>query len=103
MIAEIIGVGAALAEDGALAANTRLLEKELGTCGIEVGASAAVGTSVQSLRAAIARALGRSDVVILMGGLGPGPDGIAKETVCEGALPPPRHARTEPQADEGGL
>ncbi|MFR9189881.1 MAG: molybdopterin-binding protein [Anaerotruncus massiliensis (ex Togo et al. 2019)] len=84
MIAEIIGVGAALAEDGALAANTRLLEKELGTCGIEVGASAAVGTSVQSLRAAIARALGRSDVVILMGGLGPGPDGIAKETVCEG-------------------
>lgn len=50
-----------------------------------MGASAAVGTSVQSLRAAIARALGRSDVVILMGGLGPGPDGIAKETVCEGS------------------
>lgn len=84
MIAEIIGVGVALAEDGALAANTRLLEKELGTCGIKVGAAAAVGTGVQGLRAAIAHALRRSDVVILMGGLGPGPDGITKDTVCEG-------------------
>jgi len=84
LIAEIIGVGAGLAAPGMLDENTRLIARELEACEIRVNHSVPVGVNVPQLRCAIAQALGRSDVVILLGGLSAGADGITKETVCEG-------------------
>ena len=84
MFAEIIGVGDALTVPGAMEACTRTITKELAACGVRVSGGCAVGVNVQQLRATIARALERSDVVLLIGGLGMGADGITKNTVCEG-------------------
>jgi len=84
LITEIIGVGAAFTKNEVLDANARLIARELESCGININSQSAVGGNVQKLRGAIAQALNRSDVVIMMGGLGAGADGITKETVCEG-------------------
>lgn len=84
MVSEIIGVGEALATGDALAQNVQLAARELEAFGIQVKNQCAVGTDVQKLKFAIAQALGRSDVVVLMGGMGVGADAITKKTVCEG-------------------
>ncbi|MEM1485032.1 class B sortase [Oscillospiraceae bacterium PP1C4] len=84
MVAEIIGVGSVFMDNGVLDTNTRLIARELEACGIRINNRSAVGGNVQKLRGAIAQALSRSDVVIMMGGLGAGADGITKDTVCEG-------------------
>lgn len=83
MIAEIIGVGTVPEGGRDLTSNAALIARELETCGISAGPCTLAG-GAQQLRGAIAKALGRSDVVIIMGGLGPGPDGIAKQVVCDG-------------------
>ena len=83
MIAEIIGVGAVSEGGQDLTSNAALIARELETCGISAG-PCTLADGAQQLRGAIAKALGRSDIVIIMGGLGPGPAGIAKQVVCDG-------------------
>ena len=84
MNAEVIGIGAALASPEALSQVVRVAAQELAGCGVELQSQMAVGADPQKLREAVARALRRSQVVLLLGGLGAGADGITKETVCQG-------------------
>lgn len=84
MNAEIIGVGAALASPEALSQAARAAAQELAGCGVVLQSQTSVGADPQRLREAVARALKRSQVVLLLGGLGAGADGITKETVCQG-------------------
>nr|WP_243151740.1 SpoIID/LytB domain-containing protein [Anaerotruncus colihominis] len=83
VIAEIIGVGTAPESEETLSSNAALIVRELEACGISAGPCTWAG-GAQQLRGAIAKALGRGDIVIIIGGLGPGPDGIAKQVVCDG-------------------
>lgn len=84
MVSEIIGVGEALAMGGALAQNAQLAERELEAFGIRVQNQCAVGTDVSKLKFAVAEALNRSDVVVVLGGMGVGADAITKKTICDG-------------------
>lgn len=84
MVAEVIGVGAAMTDPAALQRTASLLSGELGSSDITLGNSVAVGTNVQRLRGAIAKALGRADIVFIIGGMGATADDITKKTVCEG-------------------
>lgn len=82
MIAEIIGVGLRAGE--VAGPNAQFIGKELGVLGIGLQYQSAVGDNPARLRGAIAQALGRSDIVIITGGLGVGPEDITKEVVCQG-------------------
>lgn len=84
MVSEIIGVGEALAMGGALAQNAQLAARELEAFGIGVQNQCAVGTDVSKLKFAVAEALSRSDVVVVLGGMGVGVDAITKKTICDG-------------------
>lgn len=84
MVAEVIAVGSAMLDETTLSANTSLLRRELAMCGLPISRQCAVGVNVQKLRGAISRALERSDIVILLGGMGVGPAEITKQTVCDG-------------------
>ena len=84
MIAEIIGVGGDLTDPEQLRRFSLLLLDELGGCDVRLGATAAAGTNVQRLRGAVSKALGRADIVFLIGGMGASEEDITKATVCEG-------------------
>ena len=84
MIAEIIGVGQALLDGQTLDTVADLIAEQLEGCGVQTEDVCAAGSDPVRLRGAIGRAIGRSDIVVLVGGLGMTPADISKETVCAG-------------------
>lgn len=83
MVAEVIAVGTELLMGQILNTNAQFLAQELSALGIDLHEEIVVGDNRARLRDAVARAMERSDVLIITGGLGPTEDDLTKETVAE--------------------
>ncbi|MEI6863128.1 MAG: competence/damage-inducible protein A [Candidatus Omnitrophota bacterium] len=82
MNAEIISIGTELLLGHVVNTNAAFLSEKLAEAGVDVYRHTTVGDNPARLTAAIMRALGRSDIVITSGGLGPTVDDVTIETVA---------------------
>ncbi len=83
MRAEIISVGSELLSGMKLNTNAQFLSLELRKIGIDVNMQIAVADNMNDIKKSLSDALGRNNIIILTGGLGPTQDDITKEAVCE--------------------
>lgn len=83
MIAELLSVGTELLMGQVLNTDAQFMAQQLAPMGINVYHQVTVGDNPERLRQAIQAALGRADIVILSGGLGPTGDDLTKHTVAE--------------------
>ncbi|HYN05797.1 MAG TPA: competence/damage-inducible protein A [Vicinamibacterales bacterium] len=81
--AEIVAVGSELLTAHRLDTNSLFLTGRLNELGIDVRAKAVVGDDRADLAAILRDALGRADLVITTGGLGPTEDDLTREVVAE--------------------
>ncbi|HEX2240571.1 MAG TPA: competence/damage-inducible protein A [Actinomycetota bacterium] len=82
MNAEIIAIGTELLLGQIPNTNAQHISNELAAVGIDVYTHSVVGDNEDRIVEALGRALGRADVVILTGGLGPTPDDLTREAVA---------------------
>lgn len=80
--AEIIAVGTELLVPPHVDTNSLFITRRLNEYGIEVRAKSVVGDRRGDLEAAIRAALGRTELVVLSGGLGPTEDDMTREAVA---------------------
>ena len=80
--AEIISIGTELLMGETVDTNSSYLADELAKIGVDLRWATKVGDHPGRLREAIERALGRSDVTITTGGLGPTSDDLTRETIA---------------------
>lgn len=80
--AEIIAVGSELLIPPRLDTNSLFISDRLGALGIEVRAKTVVGDRRDDLEDVFRRALERTDLVILSGGLGPTDDDLTRDAVA---------------------
>jgi nicotinamide-nucleotide amidase len=83
MIAEIIAIGSELLTPFRQDTNSLFLTEKLNRLGIEVAYKSVVGDRRDQLASVARTALGRTDIVILMGGLGPTEDDLTREAVAD--------------------
>ena len=83
MRSEIISVGTEILLGNIINTNTAFLSEELAKLGIDVYFHVTVGDNRERLTDTLRTAMGRSDLVITTGGLGPTSDDITKETIAE--------------------
>ncbi len=83
MNAEIISIGTELLLGHIVNTNTAFLSQKLAEAGIDVYNTSVVGDNPRRLAESLKQALGRSDIVITTGGLGPTVDDITIETVSK--------------------
>jgi len=83
MIAEILAVGTELLMGQIVNTNAQYISNRLPDVGVSVYYQSVVGDNPGRLKECLNIALGRSDTVILTGGLGPTKDDLTKETVSE--------------------
>jgi len=83
MDAEIIAVGSEMLTLARVDTNSLYLTGELNNLGVEVVAKCVIGDDRDRLAATVARALERSAIVILTGGLGPTEDDVTREAVAQ--------------------
>ncbi|HUD72811.1 MAG TPA: competence/damage-inducible protein A [Dongiaceae bacterium] len=81
--AEVIAIGSELLGPSRVDSNGSFLARRLGAQGIALAFRTIVGDDPADLRAAVSTALGRADVVIATGGLGPTVDDLTREAVSE--------------------
>lgn len=82
MNAEIISVGTELLLGEIPNSNAQFISERLAAVGVDVLFHSTVGDNLDRLSATIEHALGRSDVVILTGGLGPTHDDLTREAIA---------------------
>ena len=82
MDAEIIAVGSEMLTAERLDTNSLYLTAELNNLGVEVVTKCVIGDDLGRLAEAVQRALSRSAIVILSGGLGPTEDDLTREAVA---------------------
>lgn len=82
-VCEILCVGTELLLGDILNTNEQFLSKELAAMGISVMHRSSVGDNPERLAQELKTVLGRSDIVITSGGLGPTDDDLTKEVCCE--------------------
>lgn len=82
MKAEILSIGTELLVGSILNTNARFLSQELAFRGVDVYHQHTVGDNVSRLREAIDAGLGRADIVICSGGLGPTEDDVTMEAAA---------------------
>jgi nicotinamide-nucleotide amidase len=83
MKAEIISVGDELTSGQRLDTNSQLISRRLGDLGISVRYHTTVGDELADNVSAFRIAAGRSDIVIISGGLGPTADDLTREAMAE--------------------
>ena len=83
MKSEIIAVGSEMLTPYRQDTNSLYLTEKLNAIGVTVAFKTIVGDRRKDLVNAIRTALGRTDIVILMGGLGPTEDDLTREAVAE--------------------
>ncbi|MGX7202802.1 competence/damage-inducible protein A [Enterococcus plantarum] len=83
MKAEIIAVGTELLLGQVVNTNATFLSEELADLGIEVYYHTVVGDNPKRLEQLLVEADGRSELIVLCGGLGPTDDDLTKDTVAE--------------------
>ena len=82
MRAEVIAVGSELLGSTRADTNSLFLSDRLSALGIDLRIKSVVGDDREDLAAVFRQALGRSEVVILTGGLGPTDDDLTREAVA---------------------
>ena len=82
MDAEIIAVGSEMLGPDRVDTNSLYLTGQLNSLGIEVAAKHVVGDHLERLSESVRRALSRSGLVVLSGGLGPTEDDLTREAVA---------------------
>ncbi len=82
MDAEIIAIGSELLTPYRQDTNSLYLTGKLNALGVEVAFKTVVGDNREHLTQAARLALGRADIVIFMGGLGPTEDDLTREAVA---------------------
>ena len=83
MRCEIIAIGTELLLGQIVDTNSSWLGQELALAGIDSVHQSKVGDNLERIVGSIRLALGRSDAVILCGGLGPTQDDITREAIAE--------------------
>lgn len=83
MIAEILSVGTELLMGQIANTDAQYLSRRLAELGVTLYHQTVVGDNPRRVKAALAEALSRADVVITTGGLGPTEDDLTKEMVAE--------------------
>jgi nicotinamide-nucleotide amidase len=83
MKSEIIAVGSEMLTPWRQDTNSLYLTEKLNEIGVTVAFKTIVGDRRKDLVSAIRTALGRTDVIVLMGGLGPTEDDLTREAVAE--------------------
>src|ERR1700712_1660987 len=83
MKCEIIAVGSELLTPYRQDTNSLYLTEKLNEIGVAVGFKTIVGDKRRDLVNAVRTALGRADLVAVMGGLGPTEDDLSREAVAE--------------------
>lgn len=83
MVVELISVGTELLLGNIVNTNTQFLAEQCALLGLSMYHQVTVGDNRERLSEAVQTALGRSDVVILTGGLGPTEDDLTKEVCAE--------------------
>jgi nicotinamide-nucleotide amidase len=81
--AEIIAVGSEMLTPHRQDTNSLYLTEKLNELGVEVRFKSVVGDNTEDLTAAAKLAMKRSDIIILIGGLGPTEDDLTREAVAE--------------------
>jgi nicotinamide-nucleotide amidase len=81
--AEVIAVGSELLGWARLDTNSLFISEKLAALGIELTSKCVVGDDRPRLRELFVQALGRVDVVLLTGGLGPTDDDVTREVVAD--------------------
>jgi len=82
MQAEIIAVGSELLTPFRQDTNSLLLTRHLNQLGVEVVFKTIVGDRREHIESAVKLALGRAEIVVLMGGLGPTEDDLTRQAVA---------------------
>ena len=82
MNAEIIAVGSELLTPQRIDTNSLFLTGELNNLGVEVTTKCVVGDDYERLADTVRRAIARSEIVLLSGGLGPTEDDVTREAVA---------------------
>jgi nicotinamide-nucleotide amidase len=82
MTAEIIAVGSELLTPQRVDTNSLFLTDQLNALGVEVVTKSVVGDDLERLADAVRRAVSRSEIVILCGGLGPTEDDLTRDAVA---------------------
>ncbi|MDQ3913713.1 MAG: competence/damage-inducible protein A [Actinomycetota bacterium] len=85
MRAEIVAVGTELLLGQIANTNAQRISEALARAGVDVYFHTTVGDNLLRMTGVISTALGRSDAVIVTGGLGPTPDDITREAVAAAA------------------
>lgn len=83
MNAEIISIGDELTSGQRLDTNSQIISRRLGDLGIQVRFHTTLGDELPDNISAFKIAAGRSDVVIITGGLGPTADDLTREALAE--------------------
>jgi nicotinamide-nucleotide amidase len=83
MFAEIIAVGSEMLTPQKTDTNSLWLTQELNDAGVEVAAKTIIGDDRARLSDAVRTALGRTEIVIVTGGLGPTEDDVTREAVAQ--------------------
>ncbi|MEA2565650.1 MAG: nicotinamide-nucleotide amidase [Actinomycetota bacterium] len=82
MIAEVVSVGSELLAGQIANTNARYISEALAGVGVPVTLQTAVGDDVGQIERVLRAALGRADVVVVCGGLGPTHDDLTREAVA---------------------
>ncbi|PMP82736.1 MAG: competence/damage-inducible protein A, partial [Chloroflexus aggregans] len=82
MDAEIIAIGSELLLGVTIDTNSAYIARQLAAAGVNVYRKTVVGDNTERITAAIREALGRADLVICTGGLGPTLDDVTREAVA---------------------
>ena len=83
MKAEVIAVGSELLTPKFVDTNSLFITERLNEIGVELQGKSVAADDRATLRAMIADALRRSDLLILTGGLGPTDDDLTRDVVSE--------------------
>ncbi len=94
MRAEILAIGTEILLGEIVDTNTATIARALRSIGVDVFRTTAVGDNLQRIAQAVAEALGRADILITTGGLGPTVDDMTREAIAE-ALGRPLTFRSE--------
>ena len=83
MRAEIIATGTELLTGGVSETNTLFLSEEILLIGLDTAFKTVVGDDEKDMEEALRRAMGRADVVIITGGIGPTEDDITRKVIAK--------------------
>src|SRR3954468_19610231 len=83
MKAEIIAIGSELVSGQSLDTNSQWLSRALGALGIPVHFHTSIGDDLEENIAVFRVALGRADLIVTCGGLGPTQDDLTRQALAE--------------------